>query len=222
MIAAAAGHRLEAPDRKSADVKSIMAADTAGYVLVGGRSSRFGSNKAFFSWQGRPLALRVAEQVRQAAGSVVLIGDPETYRPLGLPVIPDPVSGAGPLAGLAAALGHSSAAWNLVVACDMPHLRADFLEFLLSLAFRRAGDCDALVPVDQAGRPEPLCAVYAKRCHPAIQEALLGGVRKITGAFRNLRVYETPYADWAAYDAGGLLFANVNTRADLDAAHAAP
>jgi len=153
---------------------------------------------------------------------VALVGNPEIYKHLGLPVIPDPVSGAGPLAGLAAALGHSPAEWNLVVACDMPHVRADFLKFLLSLAFRRAGDCDVVVPLDQAGRPEPLCAVYAKRCQPAIQEAVLSGIRKITGAFGSLRIYETPYADCAAYDAGGMLFANVNTRADLDAARLAP
>src|SRR5579884_3354907 len=104
------------PDQKSADVKSIMAADRAGYVLVGGRSSRFGSDKAIFPWQGRPLALRVAEQVLRAAGSVALVGNPEIYKHLGLPVIPDPVSGAGPLAGLAAALGHSPAEWNLGIA----------------------------------------------------------------------------------------------------------
>ena len=141
-----------------------MTAPTAGYVLVGGRSSRFGADKALLDWHGRPLVLHVAAQVAQAAGSVTLVGAPDRYLALGLPVIPDPVTGFGPLAGLWAALDHSQADWNLVVACDLPHLHAAFLADLLHRA--NAEDPDVLLPVDHQGRPEPLCAVYSLRSLP--------------------------------------------------------
>ena len=183
-----------------------MTPATAGFILVGGRSSRFGVDKALLDWHGRPLVLHVAEQVRQAAGSVTLVGAPERYSHLGLPVIPDPVSGFGPLAGLAALLDHSTAAFNLVVACDMPNLTAAFLAGLLHAA--AASDPDILLPHAPSGLPEPLCAVYSLRCRPAIHDAVARGVHKMTDAFAGLHVLSHPVAD-------ATIFANLNTPADL-------
>lgn len=190
-----------------------MIASTAGYVLVGGRSSRFGADKALVLWRGRPLALWVAERVRAAAGSVTLVGDPEKYLSLGLPVIADRVAGFGPLAGLSAALADSPADWNLVIACDMPHLRPGFLSYLLQTA--AAEPIDVLLPIDRQGRAEPLCAVYSKRSRAAIAEAVRHGIHKMTDAFASLKVRRLPFADYEAFDPEGRLFANLNTPADL-------
>ena len=184
--------------------------------MVGGRSSRFGSDKALALWEGQPLAARVAETVGSAAGSVVLVGSPEKYGRLGFPVIADAVAGFGPLGGVLAALEHSSADWNLIVACDMPHVTAAFLRFLLKTA--AAGEAELLLPVDREGRPEPLCAAYRAGCRGAISDAVARGVRKVTAAFAALRVREMSFAEYAAFDPGGLLFANLNTPADLTSA----
>src|SRR5262249_19984895 len=119
----------------------------------------------------------------------------------------------GPLGGLSAALNDSSAEWNLVVACDMPRLRTDFLEFLLATA--RAAAADLVLPLDRDGRPEPLCAVYSKRCAAAVADAIARGVRKMTAAFAKLRVRELSFETYAPYDPQGLLFANLNTPSDI-------
>ncbi len=179
---------------------------TAGYVLTGGRSSRFGSDKALLDWHGRPLVLHVAEQVRLAAGGVTLVGAPERYGHLGLEVIADSLTGAGPLAGVVAALTHTDAAWNLITACDMPGLTTAFLGGLLEAA--AAHDPDIVLPHDPRGRPEPLCAVYHARCRPTLAAALGCGIRKMTEAFGSLRVFGLRVEDAA-------LLANVNTPADL-------
>ncbi len=191
-------------------------AATAGYVLVGGRSSRLGIDKALLDWGGRPLAARLAERVATAAGSATLVGDPARYGGLGFPVIGDRVAGFGPLAGLESALAHSTAEWNLVIACDLPNLTPEFLGYLL----RRAPGADVLLPVDAAGRDEPLCAVYSNRCHQAVAEAVGRGMHKMTGAFDSLAVRRLAPAEYAAFDPGGRLFANLNTPADLAALRA--
>ncbi len=179
---------------------------TAGYVLVGGRSSRFGSDKALLDWHGQPLALHVAEKVRQAAGSITLVGNPDRYQHLGLRLLADPLLHHGPLAGLQAALAHTTSAWNLVVACDMPNLTTAFLTYLLETA--QASNPDILLPQGLQDRPEPLCAVYHQRCREEIQSALAQGIHKMTAAFTRLRVLLLPIADHS-------LFANLNTPADL-------
>jgi molybdopterin-guanine dinucleotide biosynthesis protein A len=187
-----------------------MITSTAGFVLVGGRSSRFGRDKALLDWGGRPLVLHIAEQVREAAGSVTLVGTPERYGHLGLTVLPDrgPPQ-CGPLGGLLAALDHTTADWNLVVACDMPRLTPDFLAGLLEEAAAR--DHDVLLPQDSQGRPEPLCAVYHRRCRAAIEAALSAGVRKMTDAFAAVRVSPLAGLD-------DRVFANLNRPGDLASA----
>ena len=76
----------------------------AGYVLTGGRSSRFGANKAFADVDGKPMVVQVADRVRSVCDSVTLVGPAETYGSLGLRVIEDSVADFGPVAGILAAL----------------------------------------------------------------------------------------------------------------------
>ena len=102
--------------------------DAAGYILVGGKSSRLGRDKALVKVGGAPLVLRVANALRPAVDTVTLVGSREKYRQLGLRVIPDAVTGFGPLAGILAALEDTLTRWNLVVACDMPNLTQAFLK----------------------------------------------------------------------------------------------
>ena len=61
----------------------------AGFVLVGGASSRMGSDKASLPFRGGALVEHVAAAVAEAAGNVTLVGPPERYRDLGLRIIPD-------------------------------------------------------------------------------------------------------------------------------------
>ena len=188
----------------------------AGYVLVGGKSSRLGTDKALLDFEGKPLAARVAEVVRAAAGRVTIVGPLEKYGHLGLRVIPDPVEDFGPLAGVLAALEDSESLWNLVTACDMPYLDAAFLNFLFEEA--RAAGADVLLPVDAQGNPQPLCAVYSLEARPAIRRRVEQGVHKITRALEGLRVDELAPDRYARLDPEGRIFTNLNTLEDVQGA----
>ena len=185
----------------------------AGYVLVGGKSSRLGTDKALLDFEGKPLVARVAEAVRSAAGRVTIVGPLEKYGHLGLRVIPDPVEDFGPLAGLLAALEDSESPWNLVTACDMPYLDARFLSFLFEEA--QAARADILLPVDGSGNPEPLCAVYSLEARSTIRRRVEQGVHKITRAFQGLRVDELAPDRYARFDPEGRIFTNLNTLEDV-------
>jgi len=179
----------------------------AGYVLVGGASSRMGQDKARLPLEGKTLLEHVAAVVAEAAGLVTLVGAPERYASLGLRVVPDSRPGCGPLAGIHAALTDSRADWNLIAACDMPLIAAPFLRSLLDAAESCEADC--LIPRGPSGHPEPLCAVYHSRCRTAIGEALDRGVRKVTDGLAGLRIaaWNVPESRW---------FRNVNTPEEWD------
>jgi len=169
-----------------------------------------GRDKALLPFRGGTLGGYVAATVAAAAGSAVLIGDPEKYGHLGYPVLPDRRPGAGPLGGIESALSYTAADWNLVLACDMPGIRAEFLRGLLDAAERR--NADALAPVGPSGRLEPLSAVYHRRCLAALRRALDAGVRKITEALASVEV-----ARFTVDDAG--CFENLNTPEEWSCYH---
>ena len=140
-----------------------------------------GANKARADSDGRALALRVADKAALVCGTVSMVGDPAIYGDMGLPVIADRFPGQGPLAGIEAALAQTKSDPNLIIACDMPAIRENLLEEL----FIADGDC--VMPRDDDGKDaELLCAVYSRRCHPAIRAALDAGIRKVTDALRLL------------------------------------
>jgi len=139
----------------------------AGYVLVGGNSSRMGRDKAFLAGQFRYLVDDVAESVKASTGNVTLIGDPNRYHQLHYRCIPDHRPGLGPLSGLEAALISTSSDLNLVLACDMPAIDVTHLRSLLERA--RVSDAGCVAIQDVTGKVHPLCAVYKSECLPVIQ-----------------------------------------------------
>jgi molybdenum cofactor guanylyltransferase len=165
-----------------------------------------GRDKAQLPFRGGTLSAAIAEAVRQAAGSATLVGNPA------LGGIADRYPGEGPLGGILTALEHTTAEWNLIVACDLPQLTPAFLARLLDTA--EASDCDALLPHSAGGRPEPLCAVYRRGARETLEARFRAGIRKVTMALEGLGVYRlevtevlqfqnvnTP-EDWADYAAG--------------------
>jgi molybdopterin-guanine dinucleotide biosynthesis protein A len=160
--------------------------ETAGFVLAGGQSSRMGRDKALLELDGMTLIEQIAAKVREAAGSVTIVGAPERYSHLGLAVIADGEAGQGPLGGIVTALETTTARWNLVTACDMPFITKNFLHQLMELA--RDCGAEALVPLSGDGRPQPLCAVYRQSCGARLADALRAGTRKVTTALERVQV----------------------------------
>ena len=100
-------------------------------ILVGGRSSRMGQDKASLDWGGRRAVDRVADLAR-AAGAVSIVTAGGDY---GLPFVLDPDRFGGPVGGLMAGLrvlSSQALARALVLAVDAPTLRPDDLAPLIS------------------------------------------------------------------------------------------
>ena len=193
----------------------------AGFILAGGQSSRMGVDKGLLEIAGEPMIVRASRLVGSAVGTAaVVVGTPEKYQALGLRAIADDWPGCGPLGGIATALRASDADWNLMVACDLPYLTREWLEFLLQRA--RDSTEEAVVAMNPAPEnkrgAEPLCAMYHKGCEPTLRRALERGVRKVMDGLAELRVEVIEPKEWKGFDSDGLLFKNVNTPADYEQA----
>jgi molybdopterin-guanine dinucleotide biosynthesis protein A len=186
-----------------------------GFILAGGESSRMGRDKALLELEGVALIMRTAKLVESAAERCAIVGDTVRLEGLELLVIEDEFPGAGPLGGIATALRASGVEWNLIVACDLPYLTGEWLEFLIGQAMK--SDADAVLPMNDRGA-EPLCAMYHKRAEGAIRAALDRGVRKVTDALADVRIKFIEPREWKGFDSDGLLFKNMNSPADYEEA----
>lgn len=149
-----------------------------GLVLAGGRSSRFGGEKAVALLHGRPLMTWCADALGDAC-SVVAVnirrgGETETLaHSLGLDVIfDDPNYPVGPLAGVAAGLVWAEAPGFdglVTLPCDTPLVGATQIEILIAAL----GDAPAAYAVGPNG-PHPLCAVWRTRLAADVAAALAG------------------------------------------------
>jgi molybdopterin-guanine dinucleotide biosynthesis protein A len=187
----------------------------AAFILAGGESSRMGRSKASLELGGMPMLLRTARLVEAVAGAPTVIGNLNSGETLGLATISDDAAGMGPLGGIATALRASEAPWNLIVACDLPYLTAEWLEFLAQRGPK--SHADAVVPMNTRGA-EPLCAMYHKRCEEPIRAALARGVRKVTDGLQDVLVELIDPFEWKAFDSEGLLFKNMNSPEDYEEA----
>jgi molybdopterin-guanine dinucleotide biosynthesis protein A len=195
--------------------------DVAGFILAGGRSSRMGRDKALLEIDGATMIERAIDLVRSVDIEPVVVGGAgEIERSLRVHTIADEWPGAGPWGAIATALRNSQAAWNLVIACDLPYLTTDWLGFLLEFGRSHGhASIDAIVPMNQRG-PEPLCALYGKHGESTIRAALDSGLRKVTDGLARLRVMYLESGKWKAFDPEGLLFKNMNEPADYEEAKA--
>ena len=193
----------------------------AGFILAGGASSRMGRDKGLLEFGGVPLILLTARLLEPFVSEVTVVGSSRRYAALGLSAIDDAYpqgpdrSGRGPLGGIAAALAATRSRWNVIVACDMPYLSAEWLDWLISRALRSRGE--AVVPRTERGI-EPLAAVYRRECGAPIAGALARGVRKVSDAIEELRLDLVYPREWRRIDPNGLVLRNMNSPGDYEEA----
>jgi molybdopterin-guanine dinucleotide biosynthesis protein A len=181
--------------------------DITAFVLAGGKSSRMGQDKALLKYKGVCLVEHAINVLCQVTGNIRIIGDPQKYSFLGYAVIPDRSESRGPLTGIYTALSASKTRLNIVLACDMPLIRAEFFSLLL----KKASQADAVVMRFEDGFVEPLCSIYASTCLSAVKENLEQQQFKVSDLFSQLDVKFVSEAEIRRVGLDRRIFVNINT-----------
>lgn len=184
--------------------RNLPVVPITGVILAGGRSSRFGSNKAFATYEGIPLIDRVVNVMSPLFQKLVIVtNNPAEYERLHLPLLRDLEPYKGPLGGIYTALRQTSNDTLFVVGCDMPLLSEEVIRKIIE----QGKGADAAVPVWENNR-EYLMALYSRRLLPLFGRFLREGrlsLRGLCGEVNNIV--------WVPID--GKLAWNVNTEGDL-------
>jgi molybdenum cofactor guanylyltransferase len=186
--------------------------EVTGVILAGGKSTRYGTNKAFAEVQG----VRLIERTIRVMGSVcprllLVTNTPAEYAYLQLPMVEDLIKGLGPLGGIYTGLEVIEDENGLFVACDMPFLREDLLRYMVTLR----GDFDAVVPrIDWM--VEPLHALYTKKCLPSLRKFIRSQELQILKFFQKIRVRYLEEEEIRKVDPDLKSFFNINRPEDLE------
>ena len=183
-----------------------------GAVLAGGKSRRYGKNKALEVFRGKRLIEHGLEALRSFCDPVfVVVNDVGTYQHLEATIIQDILPEQGPLGGIHTALLFSPNEWVQVRATDMPFFSAAVAALMCEVK----DGYDAVVP-ECNGLHETLLALYHRRCIPSVASILEKGERKITALYEKVRVRTLREEEWRGLDPEGMSFVNVNTMEDME------
>lgn len=186
-------------------------ADVTGIILAGGKSSRYGSNKALAEFRGSRLIERAVGTMKTVFRDVILVTNtPADYAFLQLPMVQDLIKGLGPIGGIYTGLSTISEATGVIVACDMPFLNEALLRHMVDT---REG-FDAVIP-RMGSMIEPLHAVYTKNCLPVIKASIDAQVYQIAQCFQKLRIKYMDQEELRALDPEMMSFFNINKPKDL-------
>ena len=148
------------------------------YVLSGGSSSRFGSDKALVDINGQPLILRIQQLLKLAGHETHFVADREDrYQFLGISCLVDALPNSGPLAGLTTAAKHRNqtlgGGWLLLLACDQVVWLPQLWQSLSSAAKANKSVVTFIEKTTPAGkRWQPLPGLYHSRLHDTALHAL--------------------------------------------------
>lgn len=186
--------------------------DVEGFILAGGASSRMGEDKSHLSLCGRTFVESAAGALRGIAERVSVVSSRQDAETHGLPVVEDLRAGLGALGGLHAALASCRAEWAALVACDLPFVTGELLSNLLS---KCTDETDAVVPVQEDGRVQPLCALYRARvCLEQIEELIRAGELRPRALLSRVRARLVAFEELRGLEDSTRFFVNVNTPED--------
>lgn len=192
----------------------------SGIILAGGKSTRINTNKSMAQIGNKKMIEHVLDNVSGIVDEVIVVagdlGQKETISTVicGASLTYDSIIGYGPVAGILAGLQCAKGEYAMVIACDIPFVNPDVVDFLFSLA----EGYDAVVPRWLDGNIEPLHAIYKrnstiKACESAIEK----DDRRIISPLNALsRVRYVSIEKIKEIDPELRTFINVNTPSDLE------
>ncbi|MGZ2370374.1 molybdenum cofactor guanylyltransferase [Ancylomarina sp. YFZ004] len=180
-----------------------------GIVLSGGKSRRMGQEKGLVKYQGKALIEYAIETLKPLCHELVISTSNDDYSYLALPMIADEIPDCGPIGGISTCMKAVEADVYLVISCDTPHLPTELFTDLIA---QLKGN--AIIPIDETGRKQPLAACYSSSASSFFHEALKSGHLKMMSLLSKMDpLYYKPSPTLDYYQLN--LFSNMNSMGDI-------
>ncbi len=180
-------------------------------VLAGGKSSRMGFDKQRIEFSGENIVKRNTEELKRKFSQIIVVtNSPEIYEDEDyITVIQDIIFQKGPLSGIHAALKYSESRYVYFLACDMPEIDMDFIEYMKNETDRV--NAEICIPM-RDGRLELFNGFYRKSLVPKIEKILKEDRRAIRALVEISDTHIVNADNIGKKD----IFLNLNTQKELE------
>jgi molybdopterin-guanine dinucleotide biosynthesis protein A len=185
-----------------------LAANSA--ILVGGKSTRFGSDKVFLQLGNQNVTALLYQRLSSLFHTVQVVA--AIHKPLPLQnvnILYDRTPGLGPLGGLLTALENTQDDYTFILPCDLPFIQTEMIDLL----WQNRNDADVIIPC-HGNKTEPLSAFYHKRCIPFIKQSLREGKRNMRSFYMDLKIQKVDFEPHFRKEEIQRMFTNINFPSD--------
>lgn len=159
--------------------------DVTGLILIGGRSSRMGRDKATLHWGQESFTTTLYKNLNSILAETFIVAgehNADFWRKK-LPVIQDEISDQGPLMGLYSGISACTTEWVFVTSVDTPLIDTELVETL----YRNRVGYQAVIYKDSV-RLHPLCGLYHRSSIGQIEETLRQGQQSMKDFLKKLNI----------------------------------
>jgi molybdopterin-guanine dinucleotide biosynthesis protein A len=183
----------------------------SGIILSGGKNIRMGENKAFIEIEGIPIIKRIQNLFARLFYEVIIVtNQKELFSDMNIKIYADLIPNQGILGGLYTGIFFSSFKYSFCVACDMPFLNEDVIQYLI----KNIKENDVVVPKTKDGL-QPLHAIYSKNCLEPIKKIIDMGKYKVIDLYPLVKTKIIEENEFYNLDPMRESFINVNTPEEL-------
>ena len=172
------------------------------FILIGGKSERFGSEKWRSKINGKSVLDRIWDACMHFEERIVI--GKEKPKDFKKPFIYDQLEIQAPINGLYTAIQHTEHDWIQLVSCDLPLIEADVFQMLWN---SNAQESDIVIPFSN-NRYQVTCALYHKRTLNYLKSAINENDFSLLSLIKNLKITKVNFNS-------DKRFWNMNTKKNL-------
>lgn len=180
-------------------------------ILAGGKSSRMKFNKEYIKIKDEFLVHKQIKELKKIFNEVIVVSNnSEHYNKFDVIVVSDILNGSTPLIGLHAGLFHSTNEYSYVIACDMPFINSEYIDYLES----KINGHDAYVS-KYHNYIEPFNAIYNSNIVNTIEDFISNGNYGFQKMVKLLNTLYIPESEVSKYQIDFDMFTNINNESEL-------
>jgi len=152
------------------------------FILIGGKSERFGSEKWRSNINGKSVLDRIWDACMHFEERIVI--GKEKPKDFKKPFIYDQLEIQAPINGLYTAIQHTEHDWIQLVSCDLPLIEADVFQILWNT---KTQESDAVIPLTN-NQHQVTCALYHRRILNYLKSAIDKNDFSLLSLIKNLKI----------------------------------
>lgn len=181
-------------------------------ILCGGKSTRMGFDKSKIVVNDKLLIENIANKLSKLFDDVIFVSNDKNKFHTKYRVVEDEIKDVGPCGAIYTALNNSSSEFVFVVACDMPLMDINYINYLKQKIENI--NCDCLV-TKRGNFFEPLCSFYSVNMKDMFLKNINNNKYKIMDTVTKSNAVFTSDEEVEKFLIEDDIFANLNYSKDL-------